>query len=454
MKKISTSLFLATALLMTSQSGGEAADSKLVKVDSKIEANSVQLGLEGIDGEYFKVFRDGEKVWEGTQKSFTDDQLDSDFLYNYKIGVYKNDELTDIITHKIKTKSKNLKKINNINTSNTYATETEVTTTVGKGFVTLEWDKIQDDDGLYEIYRDGELLGKVSTSTFTDDRTESNNSYLYEIVAAKEISNDEKQKLKAEYKSRNIKITKENKELLFNEIKTVGKVVQTTDAVTEESLKTNDLPKEFVDDSIQTLGIPDSGADVPAYIFRYQTYIPFASVDNPNQIHETQIGEYGTRLKGDNRGNDAFSNKYRSRVDVFADWWYPNLFGEKTVGESILYDSSGNILLRGTASTDGIKVTKDLVTSTKMMWRVNHDVGVPFSASYPNITYYYEGTVYKNGTFSLRGSHDKAPNHELYAGNAYTDIRPLTAYTYSVGSSLDFAYLVPGTPQKYFEVSM
>ncbi|MBP3040983.1 DUF3238 domain-containing protein [Bacillaceae bacterium Marseille-Q3522] len=427
---------------------------ELSEVKTNRDTHSIQLVMENLKGNYFKIYRDGEKIWEGSQEDYVDANLESDYSYTYKIGVYKNEKLVDIVSYRAKTK-KGKPSINNNKVSDTtYSDETDLVTTIGKDFVTLEWEPIPDDDEIYEIYRDGKLIDKVATTKYTDFTVKNGQDHLYEIVASKEVSIKQKTEIKEQLKKNNIDFSKIDKEFLFNEVKTVGKVVETVEEISEEELVSIDVSEEFVEAPIQTLGIPDAGTEVPAYLFRYQTFIPFASVDNPNQYHETLIGEYGTRLKGDNRGFDPFSNEYRTRVDVYANWWYPDLYADRLVGESVLYDSDGNVLLRDTASNSGIRVTKDLVSSTKMMWRVNHDVGVPFDPSYPNITYYYEGTVYKNGTFSLRGSHDKAPNHEIYAGNAFTDIRPITAYTFAIGSTMDFIYLAPGTPQKYFEVSM
>jgi Protein of unknown function (DUF3238) len=450
-KKIAVPFLFAAGLLLVGQQ--DVGAKELNKIKSKRESHSIQIELENLKGDYFKIYRDGNKIWEGSKTDFIDANLESDYSYNYKIGVYEDDSLVDIVSYKAKTKKdKNKKKDAALDT--TYAEETDIVTTIGEGYISLEWEPIPDDDGIYEVYRDGKLIDSVSTTQYTDLTVESGKDYLYEIVASKEVSNERKKEIKEQLKNNNIDISKIDKKQLFSDIKTVGKVVEAVEKIDESELSTVDVPEEFVPNQFQTLGIPSSGAPIPAYLFRYQTFIPFDTVDNLNQIHETLIGKYGTRLKGDNRGFDPFSNKYRTRVDVYADWYYPDLYADRLVGESVLYDANGNVLMRGTASNSGIKVTKDLVSSTKMMWRVNHDVGVPFHSSYPNITYYYEGTVYKNGNFTLRGSHDKAPNHEIYAGNAFTDLRPLTAHTFSVGSTLDFALLAPGAPQKYFEVSM
>ncbi|MED4302133.1 DUF3238 domain-containing protein [Geobacillus stearothermophilus] len=459
MKKQIIPILIAVGFMLLSQQEADAKD--LGKVKSIRGNNSIQMVLENDLGDYYKVYRDGKKIWEGSKEEFVDNNLEPDYYYNYKIGVYKNNKLIDIISHKVKTKDKNLNKKKQ--EEHVYAQETDIVTTIGQDYVTLEWEPIADDDGIYEVYRDGEFLASVNSTSYTDTTVKNGEDYLYEIVAKKEVSAKQKKQIEEYIKNNQVDISELDKEQLFKDIKTVGKLVETVKELSEEELTTLDIPEELQkqksskkDSNVKIAGIPDIGAEYPAYIFRYTTFIPYAKVDNPNAIHEGILGEYGTQLKGDNRGFDPFSNKYRTRVDVYTTWWYndPELFYDRFVGESVLYDSKGNVLLRGTASPNGIKVTKDLVSSTKMMWRVNHDVGVPFHSSYPNITYYYEATVYKNGNFSIRGSHDKAPNHEIYAGNAYTDLRPLTVYTYAVSSTADFAYLFPGTPQKYFEVSM
>ncbi|HDR7209290.1 hypothetical protein [Bacillus cytotoxicus] len=53
----------------------------------------------------------------------------------------------------------------------------------------------------------------------------------------------------------------------------------------------------------------------------------------------------------------------------------------------------------------------------------------------------------------MSGSHDKAPNHEIYGVNAYTDLPPVTIYRFGVSSEDDFKYLIPGYPQKFFDIS-
>lgn len=166
--------------------------------------------------------------------------------------------------------------------------------------------------------------------------------------------------------------------------------------------------------------------------------------------------DLGTYLGGDNRGWDFYHNRYRTRSDVIAGWGrgFSELRQDPSVGDSVLYaDKAGTKEIdRDRASKSGIRLTKDLVSSSKIMWRVNHNVGVPFRASYPNIAYFYEGTLYSNYNVELRGSHDKAPNHEFALVLADTDDIPFKIFNYAGGS---FFNLVPGLlPQRYWEFSI
>lgn len=165
--------------------------------------------------------------------------------------------------------------------------------------------------------------------------------------------------------------------------------------------------------------------------------------------------DLGTYLGGDNRGWDFYHKRYRTRSDVIAGWGRGSneLRQNPSVGESVLYsDEAGTkVVKKATASNSGIKLTKDLVSSSKIMWRVNHNVGVPFRKSYPNINCFYEGTLYSNYSVELRGSHDKAPNHEFALVLADTDDTPFKIFNYTGGS---FFNLVPGSPQRYWAFSI
>ena len=162
-------------------------------------------------------------------------------------------------------------------------------------------------------------------------------------------------------------------------------------------------------------------------------------------------------LAGDNRsGFDPYSNKFRTESSVNVGFWMPYMTHFPETGQSHkCYTSECVAPYAWTkqASTDGIKLTKDLVTTTKMQWRVNHDVGIPFSALYPNITYYYNATLTKS-SLSITGSHDKAPAHEFYMFPASGSTSYVTIERWWVDSSWDFAMLIPGAPQDYFNFSM
>lgn len=465
MKKLIIPMVLGGAVLF---SGGlnAKADTQLQNIVSKTSVNQIELSLEGLKGDSFKIFRDGKLIWEGSDKQFIDKNLEVDYIYNYKIGIYQDNNLVDIITYKTKTDDNNTKGISKFmaseNKGSVYAQKTNLEATTGTKFVKLKWDSIPDDDGIYQVYRDGKLINNVKSNTFIDESVEKGKTYNYEVVAKKEVSDEEKRKIDEKLKEQKVDLSSVNKEEIYNEEKSVGKIVEILDEISENELKSLSIPKALQapkqpmksSNKEVARALPDLGSGYQAYMFRYTTFIPYASVDNPNTAHETVLGEYGTRLKGDGRGYDPYSPKYRTQVDAYTDFRSGSKFSaQRRVGESVLYSANGNVRLRDTASNSGIQANSNIVNSSRIVWNVSHDVAVPFHFTYPNITYAYEGTAYKNGSFRLSGSHDKAPNHEIYGVNAYTDLPPVTIYRFGVSSEDDFKYLIPGYPQKFFDVS-
>lgn len=185
------------------------------------------------------------------------------------------------------------------------------------------------------------------------------------------------------------------------------------------------------------------------YSFEYKTFIPQKAVGDPYSL--------GNYLIGDNRGYDPFSSKYRTSSVVNVGFWMPYMTHFKDVGLSKRcsnqnWSGSKDPLKTGTASDKNIKLTKDNVSTTKMQWRLNHDVGIPFHAMYPNITYYYEATLTKS-SLTILGSHDKAPAHE-FVMMAPVINNYIVIQRHTVNSSWDFGFLIPGAPQTVFNFSL
>ncbi|MEM5662617.1 hypothetical protein AAHB62_29235 [Bacillus cereus] len=198
MKKLIIPMVLGSAVLF---SGGlnAKADTQVQNIVSKTGVNQIELSLEGLKGDSFKIFRDGKLIWEGSDKQFIDKNLEVDYIYNYKIGIYQDNNLVDIITYKTKTDDNNTKGISKFmaseNKGSVYAQKTNLEATTGTKFVKLKWDSIPDDDGIYQVYRDGKLINNVKSNTFIDESVEKGKTYNYEVVAKKKYLMKKKGKL-------------------------------------------------------------------------------------------------------------------------------------------------------------------------------------------------------------------------------------------------------------------
>lgn len=204
------------------------------------------------------------------------------------------------------------------------------------------------------------------------------------------------------------------------------------------------IPSLFEDNSndseFSALAIPSSNT----YTLRYTTFIPQLSVSDPFSL--------GNYLKGDNRGYSITSAAYRTRSDVALSFANSSMTLSKYVNPSHRCSTAActSIIKTATASTSGMTIHKDVVSSSKMNWRINHDIGIPFGAIYPNINYFYEAALTKT-SLNVKGSHDKAPGHELYL------ITPaaatVTVHRTTVTADWQFSLLIPGAPQTFFNVS-
>lgn len=432
--------------------GSVSANSKDV-VNANETSNSIVLNWD-MEGESFKVYRNQELVWEGNDKSFEDINLEPDYLYSYRIGAYNSSNELIAISN-LKTKTKKLEKLEtklysgsvlNVEEKNTQEEniKTDLTSNVGSDYVRLTWGTLEDYDGIYEIYRDGEFIGETTKNSYLDKTVGAGKTYKYSIESAAEVSQGKKDYINDYIEKNNIELSNSEKEDMYLKPHTLIRVVETNDAVsTEKELKSKDLPEKFVKSVEESKKRQLASASSLKYtiLFRYQTFIPDYRVSPPL---------VSTEYAGDNRSFDFWSNEYRTRSDIFAGWALgQELYQNRDVGTTTQYkDGEVN---KKTASESGIRLTKDLVSSSKMMWRLNHDVGDPFCKCFPNITIYYEGILYSNYSFEVRGSHDKAPNHEFYFALAYTEDTPGEIFKYEGGSLFN---LFPGMPQRYFEFSI
>lgn len=455
-KKFSPKLLVLPIALAGAIFGSNTAMASENPVDVIYSQDSLTLQFNQ-EGDYYEVYKDGEILYKGENNSFID--TDNDIGQNYNVGIYKNNQLEDVIV--VKTNKSEVTSNRQVPEENQERTQVDILKDqVNNGYleaistsnsVSLKWSELQDSDGIYEIYRDEKKIGETKELEFIDTKVKGEQRYRYEVLAKVEVDDAKKVQIDKELTERNLTPTISQKEELYNSRGILTKIIDTP-TKSEQSLKTK--PSFFEKTSPKATNIKETSTTVSAaafpvseeYSFSYVTFIPQVSTMDPFSMYY---------LAGDNRGYDPYSSKFRTKSSVNVGFWMPYMSHFPETGLSHkCYTSACTAPYAWTeqASTDGIQIHKDLVTTTKMQWRVNHDVGIPFGSYYPNINYYYNATLTKS-SLTVSGSHDKAPAHEFYMFPA-TSSSYITIERWWVDSGWDFGMLMPGAPQDYFNFSM
>ena len=456
MKKLIGAILFSALIICLIPLNASAAENN---VTSNVGNNSITLDINKSKGINYEIYRNEVLIHSGNEPEFKDTNLESDTIYSYDIVLYNNKkEIVDIVKHKVQTLSsaKSFTRSQE-QSNNSYENEKAyVKATVNKNNVKLEWTNLSDDDGMYEIYKDDVKVGTVKSNHFIDKDITNGEAYRYKIIAEQAVSDERKKEIQQELNAMGHNL-EDVPQSLFNERKTVIKDVMTVEKLDKNEIKKKDLTPELRQLAYDTLD---------SYMLRYTTFIPMAYVNNGNWL----AGDYGTYLKGDGYGNaksqwrgfDFFNSSYRTRVDVFAEWYNSSpsfYYSEPSVSQSVLYEnesaigkSCGTTGVRcATASNKDINVIQEYVNNSYIEWRVEHSAAVPFGSSYPAIDYRYDARVYKDGNITATGNHDRAPNHEVYLAKAYTDLPYITLHTFSVGGEGDFYNLFPPVPNEYWQ---
>ncbi|SDW38537.1 DNA polymerase-4 [Marininema mesophilum] len=92
----------------------------------------------------------------------------------------------------------------------------------------MKWVNIPDQDGTYDVYRNGDLLGKVNGNEFIDTNVKKNAKYQYKIKGSKKIPDAEIIKKKELLAKNNVTFSEKDEEILFYETKEIGTIVKST----------------------------------------------------------------------------------------------------------------------------------------------------------------------------------------------------------------------------------
>ncbi|MFT0800584.1 hypothetical protein VSK91_03845 [Bacillus swezeyi] len=271
--------------------------------------------------------------------------------------------------------------------------------------VILNWEKLPDKDGVYEIYKDDQKIAETTNLTFKDNEVTPGEEYKYSIKIQIDRDQIESQKISKKIKEKKVELTEEEKNEIYSINGELSTIIQIPNNAEGELNKSEKIFNRVKSDQYSTKSLPKENA----YSFVYRTFIPYKSVKDPNPIRKGY-------LKGDNRSFATLSDKFRTEADMHVQFSSPNsahLY--KKVGRSHRCSDADckKIIQSATASSSGIEKSVDMLTSSRIRWTVRHGVGIPFGSEYPDIDYQYfaDLTKYK---VTLSGTHDGAPNHEFY----------------------------------------
>lgn len=422
-------------------------------------------------GDYYKLYDNDKLVYEGKKDEIKVKIKDE--IQKYNLGIYKSNKLKKVIAIKIdnssylepkQSKSYMKSKAFSSNNENELYPEQEIVdnsinqngldTHSSSDGVRLKWGKIQGDNGVYSIYRDNKLLKKTKSKTYFDSNVKPGKSYTYKVetnVPLSKKSQNKVNELLAKRKINKSKLSKSEKSKLYNISAEFSSIVEIP-KLTEDSLKSplGLLKSKGEEGKSKALSTKAAFPKNDAYSIIYNTFIPYKSVKDPNFIK-------GGYLKGDNRGFNINATSSRTHSVVNLQFqnplsiWMPT----KKIGRSYRCSDAAckKVIESAVASNKAIFIDVTDTSSKKLGFKFYHSAKIPFNTNVPGVSYPSIDSNWKltmtNSTLVISGSHDKAPNHEIYLASMGGQKRQL--YTFFVTSPNDFINLLEIMPRKSFK---
>jgi hypothetical protein len=400
--------------------------------------NDLELNWNNISDKYV-IYKNEEKIWEGQSTSFSTNQLEQDYSYTFTIIAYKDGkeyQMAEVKIHTYSLPDSTLKGQTDEDSSSNKESplkNTYLNAIISNNEVVLELSgEIPDDDKKYEIYKDGNLIGKLEDNKYVDKDITPGKTYTYNIVGKTEISESEKSKIDAFLSEKGIVVSENEKKEMYQKPYEITRVITIPDSISGRLKKITEL---------------SASSYQYTYVFRYKTFIPLCRVPALS-MWQGWLLDYD--FGGDCRGFDFDSDKYRTKVETpiyFTDGHTILDTNGRFVSPSSIYDSNGNLIETRQADRDGIKYKNISLSADKVSFTLDHGVAVPFGLA-PEINYTYDLEIYKNGSFVIEGERDQAPSHELYAYMPNTDAPILTLIQ---GEHKGFDYLFPPYPNATFK---
>lgn len=375
----------------------------------------------------YKIYLDNKEIWSGTGATYTIDGLFPDAPYNLVVQDVTSGETISKYTYTLKGDNSSTRNINTISgnslVSNNSAMQnlsveeldklfydSVLEAEVSKKEIKLNIGSIPDEDGVLEVYRNGEKIGETNQNAFIDTNIGFGETYKYEVRGLRKKSKEE--------------LDKEISELKRNGVEVTDKILEQI-SYQEYLLSKSDI--QTIDVSLNDLG--KAATSNSNFILRSTTFIPFP------KIYLTGSGLIGGKyFKGDNRGFCATCSSYRTRADVNVKFT-PNRDAVSNISVGKTYEViNGQYDYVGTAGTSGFKMTSKSTGPDRIVWGISHSIGIPWHDWLsPDIDYTYSATVWKSGSWKVTGTADGAPAYEFYIareGKQNTNSGWRTIYTH------------------------
>jgi hypothetical protein len=315
---------------------------------------------------------------------------------------------------------------------------------------------IPHDHAVLEVYRDDEQIGFIDELSFTDRTMEPGKVYYYSVRGSKNIPEPEIEQRRRAFANRVAEETFPDEtvanEILANETfpgdpfeneplinETLANQTSTNGTFTNETTDdmyrdTYQLERSHVE-TVESIHLYDStkvtiqaANEKGPYYVKYMTFIPWQYIENPMYVNILGYEPIKTKyFNGNNRGflptlqyGKDQKHLYKTWTEVKIDFTKKTVSSGKDIGTTIGYDKNMKRLWQDEAKNCHIGLTsKDLSKADRYSWSFSHSCGNPWpgwsiNAFAPDIDYFYQATVYKNGDWELRGQHDGCPSHEIY----------------------------------------
>jgi hypothetical protein len=412
-----------------------------VKIET--EERKITISWSEIPGAVeYKIYQGESEVYSGTKVNFTHDNLEPGKPYKYNL-IAVDSEGESIANIILKTKTNESEGLSANSSSRFPIKEVNVSTISNGEYIKFDWNDISQIEE-YDVIKNGELIESINESVFNDKLDGKKERIVYEFLGKIPVDEQEKKIRLSQIEENLGEIGSDNKnteDLLYDYVSII-KIID---------------KKKYETDSV-SINADDGGDSVDNVKIRYTTFIADRYVENPvpyalrltGDDWEEEVEYFG----GDNRDFAVVHSRYRTQINIEADFTDEDIDLDKDVGTSKFYDENKNLIQTAKASASGIKMISDDITQDEAYFRIDHEVGIPYledsdEFTPPAIDYEFTAYLYReDGEFEIDGWHDGAPSHEMYI--SFDDYAYDELFTHDL---YDFWYLFSVTPKYYFDIS-